>query len=558
VFYIKKDTSSPTIDNKVTGDDIWRNSGASYDVDFSDSGSLLYDAHYKVTTSTGQNGDILIDWTPIFTGLNQSSYTTDWSIDFNSLREGINYLSVKTRDNAFNESSLTDAFYIKKDTTIPTVSDNQSGDNTWRNNSGTTYDVNFHDVSSGSGLSNAQYKVLSSTGGIIINWTNITGVSGYDFTTNWQIDFANCVEGINNIYVRATDLSDNTTDYGFVFYLKKDSILPQITNNEEGGDNTWRNSPRSYDVDFYDATSKLKDAYYKVTSSTGGILIDWTSIFISTNVTSYTQDWNVNWNLLKEGINYVSVKVNDNANNEYQENNIFYIKKDTTVPVITDNQTGDDTWRSSNSGVYDIDFSDTGGSLLNKFQIKVTTGPNLSGTLISDWADVVTGISSDTYTTDWQIPDSIFDNMEPGKNYVSIRVYDVAGSTQEKIDAFYVLKDTSLPQIILNFSGDDTWRKEAGTKYDVDFEDYESKLSTGFYRIKSSTGGILKDWTVIFSSPGITSYTNNWEVDFASLREGINYVDVKVYDEIGNYNIEISLFYIKKDTTSPSIADNQT
>ncbi|RLD18254.1 MAG: hypothetical protein DRI36_01870, partial [Caldiserica bacterium] len=557
VFYIKKDTSCPLIENNVLGDDTWRSSGINYDVNFYDTGSLLYDAQYKVTTSTNQGGEILIDWTPIFTNLNSSSYTTDWSVNFNSLKEGINYLSVKVRDNAFNESILTDAFYIKKDTTIPVVFDNQEGDDIWRNTSGTTYDVDFKDAESGGGLDYAQYRVLTSTGGIIIDWTDITGVSGYNFTTDWQINFALCQEGTNYVYVRAVDLAGNTTNFGFVFYMKKDTVLPQITNNEAGGDNTWRNSPRSYDVDFYDGTSKLKDAYYKVTTSTGGLLIDWTYIFSNLNDTDYTTDWSVDWDSLKEGCNYVSVRVIDYAGNVYEESDIFFIKKDTTPPVIYDNQDGDDTWRSSNSGIYNVDFSDLGGSLLDKFQIKVTTGPNFTGILISDWTDVIINISSDTYTTDWQIPDTVFDNMMPGKNYVSVRVFDVAGSSSVKVDCFYVLKDTTLPKIILNFTGDDTWRKEGGTEYDVDFEDYESSLSTAYYRIKSSTGGILKDWTVIFSSPGITNYTDDWTVDFNSLIEGINYVDVKVYDNIGNYNVEYELFYIKKDTTLPSVINNE-
>ncbi|MFH1415964.1 MAG: LamG-like jellyroll fold domain-containing protein [Elusimicrobiota bacterium] len=557
VFYIRKDTAAPSISNHVSGDDTWRSNSITYNVDFSDHGSLLYEAQYKVCASSGQAGDILKNWTSIFTGLNQEEYTTNWSVNFTSLNEGKNYLSLKVKDNAFNETVLTDAFYILKDTTSPTVTDTQAGDDNWMNASGTVYDVDFHDTSSGGGLSYARYQVKTGTGGIVIDWTDITGVSGYDWTTDWQINFAECNEGVNYVFVKAADLAGNTTNFGQAFYLKKDSIYPEVTNNETGGDGTWRNSSRSYDVDFYDATSNLKDGWYKVISSTGSTVIDWTYIFQSTDVTQYTQDWNVAWDNLQQGFNYVRVRVKDYADNQYQEDDIFFIKKDTTPPAIDDQQAGDDTWRSSNDGYYDVNFTDSGGSLLDRFQIKVTTGQDYSGILISDWADVVTDISSNTYDTDWQIPETIFNDMQPGVNYVHIKVFDVASSSAVQANAFYVKKDTSLPKVTLNFSGDDTWQPEAGTHYDVDFDDYESKLSTGYYRLKTSAGGIIKDWTVIFSSPGISSFDNDWEVDFASLKEGTNYVDVKVYDGIGNFKQELNLFYIKKDTTAPVATDNQ-
>ncbi|HLD29410.1 MAG TPA: hypothetical protein VJC03_03630, partial [bacterium] len=333
---------------------------------------------------------------------------------------------------------------------------------------------------------------------------------------------------------------------------------PQVTNYEAGGDNSWRNSFRLYNVDFQDDTSKLKDGSYRITSSTGGVLKDWTLIFQSTNVVSYAQNWGVDWNSLKEGTNYISVKLEDYAGNTEQENNIFFVKKDTTPPSIQDSQSGDDTWRTANSGTYNINFTDTGGSLLDKFQIKVTTGADFTGALVFDWADVITEIASASYSDDWQIPSAIFNAMEPGKNYVHVRAYDLAGSTQVLPNSFYVLKDTSLPAIGIHFSGDDTWRRSPGTKYDVDFEDYDSKLSTGYYRVKTSTGGVWKDWSVIFSSPGASSFTTDWELDFSGLKEGVNSIDVKVYDGIGNFYEASGLFHVKKDTTSPVLDDNQS
>ncbi|GAI62760.1 unnamed protein product, partial [marine sediment metagenome] len=53
----------------------------------------------------------------------------------------------------------------------------------------------------------------------------------------------------------------------------------------------------------------------------------------------------------------------------------FYVKKDTITPIITDNQTGDDVWRSTDTTTYNVDFNDTGGSLLSYFETRVSTNP---------------------------------------------------------------------------------------------------------------------------------------------------------------------------------------
>ncbi len=39
--------------------------------------------------------------------------------------------------------------------------------------------------------------------------------------------------------------------------------------------------------------------------------------------------------------------------------------------LIYDRQAGDETWRNSNNGLYNIDFSDSSGSHLSKFQVLI-------------------------------------------------------------------------------------------------------------------------------------------------------------------------------------------
>ncbi|MEW6011867.1 MAG: hypothetical protein AB1602_00555, partial [Elusimicrobiota bacterium] len=98
---------------------------------------------------------------------------------------------------------------------------------------------------------------------------------------------------------------------------------------------------------------------------------------------------------LNQGYYFWRVRAKDNAGNIglWSSTKSFII--DLTLPTILDNQSGDDIWRRVNDGYYDIDFQDTGGSRLSRFQIKITTGQNQTGLVVSDWSDVITNINSD-------------------------------------------------------------------------------------------------------------------------------------------------------------------
>ena len=167
------------------------------------------------------------------------------------------------------------------------------------------------------------------------------------------------------------------------------------------------------------------------------------------------------------------------------------MKKDTTPPQINDQQDGDTTWRKTNDGTYNVDFSDTqSGSGIDYAQYKIVSS---TGGVIVDWYTFLND-SGYSYTDDWQISNTHFDLLPGGTNYISVRVFDYAGSSDTVNNAFYILKDTISPSITNNVSGEDIWRVSSGTVYDVDFSDVLSKLDTAQYRVKSSTGGVIVDW----------------------------------------------------------------
>ncbi|MBT9164335.1 MAG: hypothetical protein DDT23_00330 [candidate division WS2 bacterium] len=159
-------------------------------------------------------------------------------------------------------------------------------------------------------------------------------------------------------------------------------------------------------------------------------------------------------------------------------------------PTITNNQKGDDIWRSTNNGVYDVDFADTGGGNLSHFQTKVCTAVAQGGTVLQDWTTVVSNISVPSYTTDWSLPTSTWEALQQGTNYVSVRVYDNVGNFSVLIDAFYVKKDTTRPVVNVE---PDVWTHE-----EVEREGQIVALS-GIEKVEWSVVKSPSTSTVIFS-----------------------------------------------------------
>ncbi|MBN1385212.1 MAG: LamG domain-containing protein, partial [Elusimicrobia bacterium] len=362
--------------------------------------------------------------------------------------------------------------------------------------------------------------------------------------------------------LRAKDVCGNYGDYSSTGSFIVDLTTPSI-NVYQTGDDIWRTSNNgTYNIDFSD--DYLLDKF-EIKASTGGAdLTSWTLVE-STQTKEYTEDWSLPesvWDALISGQdeNYISIRVSDLAGNTSTYADAFYVMKDTISPEVTDNQTGDDVWRKTGGASYNIDFTDSGGSLLSEFETKITTGPDQTGQLIQDWTSIASGIDASTYTDDWQLESTAFDSMWSGKNYVHVRVWDVAGLTTTYNNAFYVLKDTTPPSVSAWQTGDDAWRKTGGTAYNVDFHD-QSELDYAQYTIWTSSGrsGVqLKDWTNIFNPGyGSTVYDSDWQIDFSTCVEGYNYISVRVYDIAGSSATEEDVFYVKKDVSSPQISDGQ-
>ncbi|MFI5345777.1 MAG: hypothetical protein ACHQ51_05330 [Elusimicrobiota bacterium] len=121
---------------------------------------------------------------------------------------------------------------------------------------------------------------------------------------------------------------------------------------------------------------------------------------------------------------------------------------DTTPPTIVNNQTGDAVLRRQNTGTYNVNFFDSGGSHLSSFAVKASTMPGGVGPDLIAYTTVVSGLSSDSYTAPWPLPAAVFNALQGGvTNYITIKVVDGAGNATIGTDLFYVQRDTSVPSI---------------------------------------------------------------------------------------------------------------
>ncbi len=524
------------------------NPGAIYNVDFTDTDSGLSSLQYSVWSGPGKSGTELIPWHNIRTKTGLGTYTADWGVKFASLTEGINYISVRSFDKAGNTSETSDAFTMLKDTTAPAAIVNQTGDDTWRITGGTTYDVDFDDFATGSGLATVQYTVWNATGtsagtgSEIIPWTSIaTNIGTQTYTTDWPVDFGALAEGVNFVSVRSTDnaglVSDAATD---AFYIMKDTTPPVQSDwspasgtlfasgavsltfvTSENADCKWSLTDQSYAAM---TAACANDGPAALSCAVSGLPGGTSTVFLACRDSHGIED-------------------TDSTNSALSYN------YDNTPPVITDNQSGIDTWYATDPALsFDIDFEDAGGGTLDLVQYAVWTASGMASGTGSEtiaWATISENIASNSYTADFQIP---FASMSEGINYVSVRAYDFAGNLSTATDTFYFLKDTVAPVFAGIAStascGADcltiAWDAATDSNHPVSYNVYSSSTSGGHN----------------FSTPDFS--TTSTSADISALAYGYHYFVVRAEDSVGNEDtnsIEAS-GYVQEFTT-PAITVNQ-
>ncbi|MFA6449986.1 MAG: hypothetical protein WCX65_10975, partial [bacterium] len=209
---------APTVQDNESGDNAWRGSaGNTYNIGFSDNG-FLKDAFYRVYPDPNNGGTVIKDWTQIFSNSGASSYTTHWSVDFASLQQGINYISVKVQDAATNWFEQKDVFTVYKDTVAPTHAITSYITQPSYYNAGLSVPFSWTASDPGSPITGSgiqcfsvQFKDITAAG----SWTNFPG--GACFNPGGGPSFSssfNAVEGHEYMLrVQAKDNVNNTDTY---------------------------------------------------------------------------------------------------------------------------------------------------------------------------------------------------------------------------------------------------------------------------------------------------------------------------------------------------------
>jgi hypothetical protein len=235
---------------------------------------------------------------------------------------------------------------------------------------------------------------------------------------------------------------------GKAWIIISDFTAPTITDNQSS--TAWYSTDPGavFDVDFADSSgSFLNNVQYTVWTGagmTGSEEVGWTNIATGINAATYTSNWAVAFDSLGVGANYVSVRAYDNAGNvSTVSTDIFTINIETMAPTVTDNQADNNPLTSNPGAVFNVDFADTGDSLLNNVQYTAWTGAGMTGTERIGWTNITTGINSASYTTNWGVA---FSSLAQGINYISVRAYDNAGNVSTTTtDVFYIDRSENIP-----------------------------------------------------------------------------------------------------------------
>jgi hypothetical protein len=258
--------------------------------------------------------------------------------------------------------------------------------------------------------------------------------SGNTYDTNWTIDFASLKSGATNyVSVRVIDVASTSYTYSDdLFYVLKDTVSPSATDNQQDTVSWQNDNSYTYDVDFQDSGGSKLD-YFQVKACSapaqGGLTADWTTVETGLDSNSYTADWTLPgsfWEALKdEATNYISVRAADAAGNiSAVSEDVFFVRKDTSSPVVADNQTGDNTWRKTGGTLYDVDFYDYGANL-SDLKYSIYSSADMTGVRLATWTVIAASVNAPEYTSDWSVD---FSSLSTGTNYISVKSRDNAGN----------------------------------------------------------------------------------------------------------------------------------
>lgn len=297
--------------------------------------------------------------------------------------EGTTTYDARATDNAGLVTEALSAVTVKLDKTPPTLARPSTtalpAANGWH-----TADLPFTIESSDATSQVAcEQHSLSATG----PWTPL------DASCTAADSWTHGTEGSFTYYGRAVDNAGWSRQGSDSFSFKLDKTPPTVQDNQ--ADRVWTNANPVLDVNFGDARSGIWRIEYTVNTAAaqaGTVLLPYTSIFSTTTdgTGSYVQDWQVSSAGLRQGDNYVSVRVTDRAGLATTVNDVVKIQWDTVpptkaTPTVVSGTLGENSWYTTDVGLA-VDSADATSQVATEWHGQVL-GQWFGGAADDTWTD---------------------------------------------------------------------------------------------------------------------------------------------------------------------------
>jgi len=363
----------------------------------------------------------------------------------------------------------------------------------------------------------------------IVNWPDLFANDTTDANGDASVSGTPTVAGLANITVTGDDLKPFYT----TIPISDDSTAPTITVNTASYGWYYEDPGTVIDVDFSNggSGSDLWFAQYRV-----GPVGVWVDIFNDTAAADYTDNWALDWINVINGDLTINIRCFDKALN-VDQTTINY-KKDSNPPEIHFNVTEMGWYKSDPAISIDVQFVnkrithdlDRGYYTINDgAEIDIFTGPKKyhEAEITPNWASLIDGI-----------------------NRINFTVLDTLGVRDRSYANVLYRKDTVLPSVTINEDSYGYYTVDPGAVIDVDFF-YEnvSLMVNASYR---GNDGV---WREIFTG-NRTGYFTNWSVNFTYLSQGVNDIDIRVYDQADNVHYIEDAIRVRKDNMEPEIIIN--
>ncbi len=412
---------------------------------------------------------------------------------------------------------------ITDDMVEPIITVNVSSYGPYYDDPGAVMEVDFSNGGSGSDLWFAQYK-----DGLTGRWQDIfNGTAGSSYIVDWALDWTEIQDGVRTIFIRCVDEAWNIALDSVTFEKDYQPPFIQLDKDEMGWFGQDPQEAIGVHVESTRAGTQLNRAFYTINQG------DEVEIFNEDTV-AYDGSVLVNWTDLKDGINYLNFTALDQLDVRDNSSAQVIYKKDSLVPEIIINNVTYGYYTSDPGSVIDVDFFDQDLSLLHNATFRIENG---------SWQEIFSG-GRINHTLDWG---ANFTEFDEGPNYMDICAWDGAGNQLILEDAVVFCKDTRKPDFLSDSYLFGWFSQDPGPVIDIDFSSGGgSPLVMGEYRLG---GG---DWETLFNDTR-DNYTQDWAVDFSSLHEGLNSLDVRVVDSVNNIEVSQDLYEIGIDFNPPEI-----